>query len=67
MTKCGFPGCGQRAVGGFEHHVYATASEVTPTIIDKSEIYWCGTHEGDLEDHVELPGIWFTEEDLDTL
>lgn len=65
MAECSFPECHFDATGGFEHHTYGTAPDVKPKVIDRSVIYWCDSHEEDLQKHVELPGRWLTEEDLD--
>ena len=67
MAKCGIRDCTGKVIGGFEHYTYATASDVTPKIIDRDIICWCAAHKSDLEDKVELPGDWLTQKDVDKL
>lgn len=65
MAKCVVRGCEYKVVGGFERHVYSTAPDVTPTIIDRLNTLWCAGHESSLKNKVRPPGRWLTQKDID--
>lgn len=63
MAKCVFVGCLNKVVGGWEHHVYATAPDVTPTVIDKRRTCWCHSHESSVK--LKQPGRLLTQRELE--
>jgi hypothetical protein len=67
MAKCGVRDCGGKVVGGFEHHIYATAPDIEPTIIDRVKTLWCSVHKSPLEDTIQHPGRYLTQKDVDRL
>ena len=64
LVKCGDRDCKRKVTGGWETYVYANASDVAPTIIDKWITYWCVIHQEDLRKHIRLPGRTLTDEEL---
>ena len=67
MTKCGFPGCTNKASGGFDQYTDASHSGGRAAVDSGFSLYWCPLHENDLQSQIQGPGKWLSETDVDRL